>query len=211
MKLQEYLVQSERTLIDKGIEFNLLHASCGIITESAELVDAIKRYVYYGKDLDIVNVGEEIGDIYWYLAIPIRELDLKDINVDYKRSDHNTKLDSVDEITQVMMQDKSKINLIKFCTKLTKRCGILSDTIEGISVLKDKESQQFKSHYNTLINVDLPKVIAHINLILAIFDLDLEQILDKNIYKLQMRYPDKFTEYRALNRHLYLERAVLES
>jgi NTP pyrophosphatase (non-canonical NTP hydrolase) len=40
----------------------------GIITETAELVDVLKKQLAYGKDIDWVNVKEEIGDIFWYMA-----------------------------------------------------------------------------------------------------------------------------------------------
>ena len=47
----------------------------GLVTESAELMDALKKSTYYGRDLDVVNVKEEAGDILWYLAILFDELD----------------------------------------------------------------------------------------------------------------------------------------
>ncbi len=47
----------------------MVHASIGLSTESAELLDAVKKMLFYGKPLDTVNVLEEIGDICWYLAI----------------------------------------------------------------------------------------------------------------------------------------------
>ena len=47
----------------------VLHASIGLVTESAELADALKKTMFYGKELDITNVKEEAGDILWYLAI----------------------------------------------------------------------------------------------------------------------------------------------
>ncbi len=76
MKIEDYLKASERTLIDKGHDMNLLHAAMGISTESGELMDAFKRKIFYGKALDVVNVKEEIGDVMWYIAILLRELDL---------------------------------------------------------------------------------------------------------------------------------------
>lgn len=45
------------------------HAVMGLVTESAECMDAIKKTKIYGKELDIVNLKEEAGDIMWYLAI----------------------------------------------------------------------------------------------------------------------------------------------
>jgi NTP pyrophosphatase (non-canonical NTP hydrolase) len=47
----------------------LIHAGMGLCTEAAELVDALKKTVFYGKPLDKVNLKEEIGDIFWYCAI----------------------------------------------------------------------------------------------------------------------------------------------
>lgn len=116
MDIEQYKKDSERTLIDKGHELNLLHAAMGIGTEAGEILDAFKRKLFYGKPLDVVNVKEEIGDIMWYVAILLRELDL-----------------------------------------------------------------------------------------------DFEEILQLNIDKLRARFPDKFTEEKALNRDLDTERQILES
>ena len=48
---------------------NIKHASCGLVTEVAELVDSFKRHWFYGTELDLVNIKEEVGDVLWYLAI----------------------------------------------------------------------------------------------------------------------------------------------
>jgi NTP pyrophosphatase (non-canonical NTP hydrolase) len=47
----------------------VLHASMGIATEAGELLDALKKHVFYGNDIDVVNLLEEHGDILWYAAI----------------------------------------------------------------------------------------------------------------------------------------------
>lgn len=47
----------------------ILHAAMGVSTEAAELLDAVKKHVYYGKPLDRTNLFEEMGDAFWYLAI----------------------------------------------------------------------------------------------------------------------------------------------
>lgn len=51
------------------VDPRVLHASIGLVTESGELIDALKKTIFYGKELDIVNVKEEAGDLLWYLAI----------------------------------------------------------------------------------------------------------------------------------------------
>src|SRR3989304_5173811 len=45
------------------------HAVKGLVTESAELTDALKKHLIYGKILDEVNLLEEAGDQLWYLAL----------------------------------------------------------------------------------------------------------------------------------------------
>jgi hypothetical protein len=40
----------------------------GMMTELGELVDSYKKHYAYGKELDMINVMEEMGDIMWYWA-----------------------------------------------------------------------------------------------------------------------------------------------
>jgi NTP pyrophosphatase (non-canonical NTP hydrolase) len=46
----------------------LIHYALGIGSEAGELQDALKKYVAYGKPLDLVNLKEEVGDLLWYIA-----------------------------------------------------------------------------------------------------------------------------------------------
>jgi NTP pyrophosphatase (non-canonical NTP hydrolase) len=46
---------------------HLMHMAVGISGEAGELLDAVKKAVIYQKDLDMVNVEEELGDIEFYL------------------------------------------------------------------------------------------------------------------------------------------------
>ena len=47
----------------------IIHASMGINTENGELQDQLKKHFFYGKQLDEVNLKEELGDLFWYCAI----------------------------------------------------------------------------------------------------------------------------------------------
>ena len=44
-----------------------LHMAIGISGEAGELLDAIKEWVLYGKPLDVENVIEELGDLFFYI------------------------------------------------------------------------------------------------------------------------------------------------
>lgn len=45
-----------------------IHMVMGIAGEAGELVDAIKKWTMYNKDLDIANVKEELGDLAFYMV-----------------------------------------------------------------------------------------------------------------------------------------------
>jgi NTP pyrophosphatase (non-canonical NTP hydrolase) len=53
----------------------LLHAAMGIATEAGEFMDPLKKALFYDKQIDEVNLREEIGDLLWYIAIACDALD----------------------------------------------------------------------------------------------------------------------------------------
>jgi NTP pyrophosphatase (non-canonical NTP hydrolase) len=116
MDFKEYTKETQRTMAELGQSFaDQLHMAMGISTEAGELLDVYKKALAYGKEVDMVNIREEAGDLMWYLS-----------------------------------------NLLR------------------------------------------------------ILGIDFEQTLQVNIDKLKTRYPDKFTEDKALNRDLDKEREILE-
>lgn len=77
MNYKEYQELSSKTFAESGDEtLNLLHCAIGASTEAGELLDAFKKHIYYKKELDVVNIGEEIADIQWYLFNLCRLLNL---------------------------------------------------------------------------------------------------------------------------------------
>lgn len=84
MEMKEYLEKSKATdLADYNPPLarvndeviRLLHGAIGISTEANEILDMVKKHVYYGKPLDKVNTVEEIGDVLWYCALLLRLLE----------------------------------------------------------------------------------------------------------------------------------------
>lgn len=67
-----FAAMNER-LNDDGLK-RLLHAGIGLSTEAGEFLDALKKHIFYGKELDKVNLAEEMGDLFWYMAIVADEL-----------------------------------------------------------------------------------------------------------------------------------------
>jgi len=69
MDLQTYQKQAARTLRRLFNEQeDIQHMLFGMMTELGELVDTYKKHYAYGKELDMINVMEEMGDIMWYWA-----------------------------------------------------------------------------------------------------------------------------------------------
>lgn len=116
MNVRQYQEESMRTLTSTGSKLgDEVHMAMGMVTEAGEFLDVFKKNFAYKKEIDYVNLKEEIGDILWYIA--------------------------------------------NFCN---------------------------------------------------INDWDLERIMETNIQKLKIRYPEKFTEENAINRNLKEERKILE-
>jgi NTP pyrophosphatase (non-canonical NTP hydrolase) len=69
LSLKEYQQLAKRTFKDLGTDQkNLLHMKMGLMTEIGEILDALKKHIAYGKELDVVNMREEWGDAMWYIA-----------------------------------------------------------------------------------------------------------------------------------------------
>jgi len=47
----------------------LLHAAMGLCTEAGKFQDALRKYFFYGKGIDKVNLLEELGNLLWYITV----------------------------------------------------------------------------------------------------------------------------------------------
>lgn len=73
MTFQEYQQLALRTAPVPSYETeDLLHGAAGVCTEAGELMDIFKKHEFYGKEIDLVNVMEEVSDVLWYLALICR-------------------------------------------------------------------------------------------------------------------------------------------
>lgn len=59
----------------------LMHAMLGITSEAGEVADQFKRHLIYGKELDEINLMEEIGDLFWYCAILSHHIDISFVTI----------------------------------------------------------------------------------------------------------------------------------
>jgi len=50
-------------------QVRLLHGAMGLVTEAGEIMDMLKKHIFYGRPLDMTNLLEELGDSNWYQQI----------------------------------------------------------------------------------------------------------------------------------------------
>lgn len=75
-KSDKFYPPSEWKFNVKGIEvtfpnsdsIDVCHSIIGLSTEGSELLDVVKKAMFYGKPVDITNLEEEMGDMLWYIA-----------------------------------------------------------------------------------------------------------------------------------------------
>lgn len=61
--------EAERTLRnDLRYEYVCSNMAMGLAGECGEVVDLLKKHIWQGKDLDINDLIEEVGDVLWYIA-----------------------------------------------------------------------------------------------------------------------------------------------
>ena len=67
-------------------ELHLLHCVVGLAGEIGELQDLVKRAVFYGQELNVANIVEELGDLEWYAAgirhlLGITQSEVQNLNI----------------------------------------------------------------------------------------------------------------------------------
>lgn len=81
----EYQELAQRTICPQGTaitdrlrcphDTQLIHASIGLSGEVGEFCTALQRVYFYGKEVDLTNLKEELGDMLWYIAEACEALD----------------------------------------------------------------------------------------------------------------------------------------
>jgi NTP pyrophosphatase (non-canonical NTP hydrolase) len=114
--------------LDSLRSIRLLHAAMGMETEVGEFMDQLKKHFFYGKELDIVNLMEEVGDLLWYVSVALDELGypmekVMEININklkarYKGKFKETQAKNRDLLSErLILEDRDNEGklLIKYC------------------------------------------------------------------------------------------------
>jgi NTP pyrophosphatase (non-canonical NTP hydrolase) len=204
MNFKEYALLSANTnLKDSTVDNDLEHTAYGLMTEIGELVDALKRERFYNKKLDLVNVVEEVGDVYWYLALGY--LALEKIRGQVVDMDQHEALMQNDEFVDL----RKLYDLSDATAKQRALVGVLSVGMrEASSMLEIIITSPIDT---SRIMEILLEVSNSLNFFCLLQDLSVANAREANIKKLKARYPEGFSTQKALNRDLDAEREVLEA
>lgn len=185
--IAEYQQLASRTCVDlQTDEKNQNHMWLGITTEVGEILDVCKKNLAYSKPVDVVNVGEEISDKMWYIA----------------NMANFKKIILLDDVTE-----KDETLWLILCSVYDDFISISERTIEVKVDFTIQFYKDFFGNYDELTVYDLFTVTKFFS---DFWQFDFYQLLTNNINKLQVRYPEKFTNEAALNRNLEAERVELE-
>ncbi len=133
---------------------------------------------------DRVNIGEELTDIHWYLSNYARMNNISYLELPY--TTYNLIIEHEDYFKELAM------TLSKLCDK-------------------EKRELAYKKEFDWVEKRYIISTVFHLlEDIYKFWDLYPNKCMQNNIDKLRKRYPEKFTEEKALNRDLDSERKELE-
>ncbi|GAC1363978.1 MAG: nucleoside triphosphate pyrophosphohydrolase family protein [Ktedonobacteraceae bacterium] len=69
MNIREYTKEVHRTCSIEDPRELLILTALGIAGESGEVVNALKKVLYHAHTLNAIELGEEIGDLLWYIVL----------------------------------------------------------------------------------------------------------------------------------------------
>jgi hypothetical protein len=173
MNYQEYAPLAIRTAKFIDPITDLFHARVGLVTEVGEICDAFKKHIIYGKTLDLVNLREEIGDVFWYLNLLVHVEQSKPLQLF--------------DFYPAPPTELSGKELQVFLLKMAETTGMVATGTCSPRYLQKQ-----------------------LEVLCLCFNINIEECLDINIAKLAARYGDKYSDYKAVNRDLTVERKLLE-
>jgi len=77
MNLNEYQELAARTAnTDLGLKDRLAMTGLGLVGETGECADLVKKHLFHGHPLDKDKLAKELGDVLWYVAIMANSIGL---------------------------------------------------------------------------------------------------------------------------------------
>lgn len=205
MNTIEYAPLARRTLKELPYLQHMIHMGLGLAGEFGELLDAVKKHVVYGKEVDITNLTEETGDQTWYGINLIHELDV-DPKVAQRALDSGFEQGCDRTASPDFLKLAGAVGGEQFAVAhdlLHLNMGMAAVISGGLlnSKIVPGSSQAVQI---------IEGVFGIIGTFCGLLCIDPGEAMELNIKKLAKRYGDKYSDVAALNRDTAAERTVLE-
>ena len=162
----------------------IMHAALGLASDIHELLD----------HTDKINEIEEVGDVLWYVAICFEALD-SDIATAFQSESNSGGC-------------RANMGRPALNAKLARIAATIADKAKASAFYGKTEVGNMSM--DQFLRAWLRELVITINVYCKSFlDLEIGDIMERNIGKLRSRYPDKFTVEAALNRDTEAERAAI--
>lgn len=167
-----------------------IHYVLGLSTELGEMEIPLYNLIHGDKDLvDTTNLKEEFGDYLWYFASLC--------------NNHNIKLNELSITTVSIVRVRNYETLIEALTFFKYYTCEIEDLFKKRLAYNREINEKVLLQYLAL-------VFDSLLYILRALMFNINSIMYNNIYKLKVRFPEKFTDVNANNRDLQSERQALE-
>lgn len=205
MNSKQYVADAIRTeSVPTEIKINQvsLHALMTMMIEMAEVANQFKRKLFYGKDINILDLSTALGSIDNCCRFLEIEAAAGQLDVILSKSKVQLNMPNRPKSAPIPILGNLDIRLLHAAI------GTFTESGEMIEALREQ--------YETgkLDKVNFAEEIGDVSWYQAIavdaLGADFDSIRETNIAKLRARFPDKFNAEKALNRDLTAERAILE-
>ena len=111
LRTESYDFEVMKERLQNEVTIRLLHSAMGISTEAGELLDMLKKHIFYGKPIDFPNAKEEIGDALWYSAIAIDVLkttldEVMSVNIEKLKARYPEKFTSENALNRDLKKER---------------------------------------------------------------------------------------------------------
>lgn len=164
----EFVLEREGVLATDTL-FRLKHAGCGLVTETGEIMDIWKKWAMYDKEVDVVDLAGELGDLMWYVGIGMNAVGLNPTQVPLEMLVHGLPMRDVKKEEALFEASAALSEIAARFVNIPRRQNLRRSQSEIIGLIKS--------------------AIEHVMYIGRAFDLTLSMIMASNVAKLSMRDP----------------------
>jgi NTP pyrophosphatase (non-canonical NTP hydrolase) len=201
MDVALYQTMASRTINPRLSSADLMmSAAFGLVGESGEVLDILKKYAYQGHPLDTVRLSDELGDVLFYCAMACTAVGLE------LRATLYTSCVAVDEesILPTFTSYAKSRQAADVLWYVRDEAGVRHFLFALLHAQSGLLPLQYPPHDDVVLRGHVAHVVAEMAAVVARLamwaGLSLADVAQGNIAKLTARYPQGFTTQASMER-----------